>query len=465
LNRSAIPGVRLRAEAARVVDAVISGGRSLDPTLRAAEEKLAPADRPLLHMLCFGTLRKHWLLKWQLSQLLERPLKARDSVIESLLLVGFFQLSDSRVPDHAVVSVSVEAARALKRPKLSGLINALLRNYRRRNIAELAPTNREALHNHPAWMLDALESDWPDHWQDVAAANNERAPMWLRVNARQFDAADYFKTLELPAEMHAPLPQAIRLDAPVPVSELPGFDVGAVSVQDAAAQLAAPWLLGNELEQDDAGPEAERRLPWRILDACAAPGNKTAHLLELCGPGDRLVAIDSDPDRLESLRANLARLKLPAEGLAENTRAATIVAGDASSTDDWWDGEPFDRILLDAPCSASGVIRRHPDIKHLRRASDLQELARRQRALLEALWPTLAPGGQLLYVTCSVFAAENDAVIGPFIAAHDDAEAGPVLHNYNRSDLMLSTSFGMQILPGTLGLDGFYFAPLSKHTL
>ena len=432
---------RLRAEAAQAVDAVVVQGRSLVAVLDELDQHINPADRPLVKMLCFGTLRHHFRLRADLQTLLDRPLKTRDSVIESLLAVGLFQLRDTRIPDHAAVSLTVEAARLLRRPKYAGLINAVLRNFLRRGLGTEEARDDESRFNHPAWFIDVLRDDWPEDWQEILEANNDRAPMWLRVNRKRTTAADYIARLDEADGDHRMLSgfvHAVRLAKPQPVDRLPGFAVGDVSVQDAAAQIAAPWLLMHGGK--------------RILDACAAPGGKTGHLLELASPDSVLTAIELDPDRLAGIRENLARLRLE----------ATVLAADASNAKEWWDGQPFDRILLDAPCSASGVIRRHPDIKLLRRETDIDALAGRQTALLESLWPLLEPSGRLLYVTCSVLAAENDAVVGGFLARHSDAREDRVLPNYNIRDLMVEKTCGFQVLPGRQGLDGFYYACLER---
>ncbi len=432
---------RVRAAAAKVVDAVAVHGRSLDNALQEQEGKVDPADQPMLRMLCYGTLRNHFRLRADVAKLLDRPLKARDSVIESLLAIGLFQLRDTRVPQHAAVSITVDAARMLRRPKYSGLINAVLRNYLRQDLANAEPEDDESRFNHPAWFIDALREDWPEHWQQILEANNEKAPMWLRVNRKRLTATDYLKRYAEPEDGHqlvSGFVHAIRLASPLPVARLPGFADGDVSVQDAAAQIAAPWLLMHG--------------GMRILDACAAPGGKTGHLLELASPDSTLTAIDVDEERLEGVRENLERLGL----------TARVIAGDASKPREWWDRKRFDRILLDAPCSGTGVIRRHPDIKLLRRASDIDALASRQAALLEALWPLLEPSGRLLYVTCSVLAAENDAVIGDFLARHSNASEDRVLPNYNIRDLMVEKTCGFQVLPGSQALDGFYYACLVK---
>ncbi len=434
-------GARLRATAAEVVNDVVSAGRSLDAALAKSEKHVAEDDRSLLRLLCYGTLRHHWRLMHYVGALLDRPLKARDSVITELLAIGLYQLNDTRIPDHAVVSQTVEAARQLRRPKLAPLVNAILRRALRDRVFENEPSNENAVHDHPAWILDALKANWPEDWREIVAANNARAAMWLRVNPACGSAADYQRRLEedgIESELLEGAPQAVRLVDPQPVETLPGFGKGHVSVQDAAAQLAAPWLLDG--------------VTGRVLDACAAPGGKTGHLLEAAGGQIEVTAIDSSSARLMSVRENLDRLGFD----------ATLIAADASKPSEWWDGEPFSAILLDAPCSASGVIRRHPDIKHLRRSTDIPELARLQASLLKNLWPLLAPGGRLLYVTCSVLDAENDEVVAGFLETTDDAREDNVLQNNNIRDLMRDKACGHQVLPGTAGLDGFYYAGLKK---
>ena len=434
-------GAKLRATAAQVVDDVVSRGQSLDRALAQHEQAIATRDHALLRNLSYGTLRFHWHLQAWIDALLSRPLKKRDSVVNQLLAVGLYQLSDTRIPDHAVVAETVEASRHLRRPKLAGLVNAVLRRFIRERTDEQAALDEQAEFDHPAWLIDMLRSDWPEHWQEILQANNGRAPMWLRVNPAHGAASDYLSRLanaQIDADQCEFALQAVRLTEPQPVELLPGFADGHVSVQDAAAQLAAPWLLSG--------------LRGRILDACAAPGGKSGHLLELGGNDIELSSLDSDPARLEGVSANLGRLEL----------AATILCGDASKPQEWWDGQPFDGILLDAPCSASGVIRRHPDIKHLRRPEDIAALAETQFSILAALWTTLKDGGRLLYVTCSVLTAENDNVIRRFLAETPDVRQCDVLQNNNIRDLMQDRAHGQQVLPGTAGMDGFYFACLEK---
>ncbi len=434
-------GAKLRATAAQIVDAVISSGQSLDRALDNHESRVAENDRSLLRMLCYGVLRYHWHLQGWIDALLTQPLKARDSIVNALLALGLYQLSDTRIPDHAVVSQTVEAVRHLRRPKLAPLVNAVLRRFLRDRFSEQAPSNDEAIFDHPQWLIDSFKADWPDDWQALIAANNDRAPMWLRVNTLHGTAKDYLARLRgagMDAELCAAAPQAIRLAEPQSVDKLPGFADGHVSVQDAAAQLAAPWLLED--------------LQGRILDACAAPGGKSGHLLELAGDRIELTCIDNDAARLARVTENLERLAFN----------ATKLLADASKPEEWWDNALFDGILLDVPCSATGVIRRHPDIKHLRRSADVSALAATQVAMLVAVWPMLAAGGRLLYVTCSVLAAENEEVVARFLRKNDDARQLNVLHNNNIRDLMRDKACGFQVLPGTAGLDGFYFACLGK---
>lgn len=430
-------GALTRAEVATIVDAVVREGHSLDAALAVAEERVAESEHSLLRMLSYGVLRFHWRLSAQVDALLSRPLRRRDQIIHTLLIVGIFQLTDSRIAPHATVSLTVESAKRLNRPKLAPLVNAVLRNFIRQKSVD--PGSDEALHNHPSWMLQVLQDDWPDHWKSIVEANNRQAPMWLRVNARRSTAADYLQRLDGRGREQPGIEQAIRLDQPLPVDDLPGFRDGEVSVQDAAAQLAAPWLA------------AER--PRRVLDLCSAPGGKTAHLLELLQSDAVLTAVEADRKRTELIRETLDRLSLQ----------ATIHVADASKPEDWWDSEPFDRVLLDAPCSASGVIRRHPDIKHLRRRGDLADLSRLQSQLLDSAWRVLAPGGRLLYVTCSVFRDENDRNIAAFLGRHDDAAEKHLLPNNNIRALMIAAEHGFQILPGTEDLDGFYYACMEKH--
>ncbi len=443
-------GAKTRAEAAKAVNAVVTHGRSLDAVLAEAESRLPAAELPLLRALAYGVLRFHWRLSAEIDAFLNRPLKPRDAVIRSLLAVGIYQLTDMRIGNHAAVDLTVEAARKLKRPNFASLVNGVLRAYLREPPGLDNAADGEIYNDHPQWLIDRIRADWPEEWQAILSANNARAPMWLRVNPRRVSTEDYLARLQsLPTteadtvgHLEPGFDQAIRLERPRAVDGLPDFAEGAVSVQDAAAQIAAPWLLGPDPSKAD-----------RILDLCAAPGGKTGQLLELAGTGVDLTALDSDAVRLDRITDTLVRL-----GLNADVRVA-----DAADLNAWWDGRTYDRILLDAPCSASGVIRRHPDIKHLRRAEDLEALPVTQRRLLDAAWSTLAPGGRLLYVTCSVFAAENQYVVDAFLARHPDASENRLLPNNNIQALMTERSRGFQVLPGTRDMDGFYFACMEKR--
>ncbi len=419
----------------RVADCGESLGGLLPRELQPIED---PRERALAQELSFGTLRWYFLLEAVLGKLLKQGLRNKDRDIHSLLLVGLYQLLILRTSPHAAVNETVEAVRCSGKRWAVSLVNGVLRSAQRRAAELLASAAREpvARWSHPDWWIAQLRRDWPQHWQQILEADNQRPPMVLRVNRLRSDCPGYLEQLQRAGIVARPLPgaeTAVLLDQPVSVDRLPGFRAGLVSVQDAAAQLAAAQL------QLAAGQ--------RVLDACAAPGGKTGHILELAPELEALVAIDSDSRRLEKIRDNLARLRLEAK----------LIAADAGDPQLWWDGSPFDRILLDAPCSASGVVRRHPDIKLLRRCDDLNTLPRQQARLLDALWPLLAPGGILLYVTCSVFRAENSEVLWAFMSRHADVEEIPLAVQWG-----IAQPVGRQILPGEQGMDGFYFARLTK---
>lgn len=420
---------------------VIQHGRSLTDSLNATLPKLTqPADKALCQAMCYGCLRSYLKLDTLLGKLLKKPLRQKDQDVYCLLLLGLYQLLEMRIPDHAAVSLTVTATRSLRKPWAKELVNAVLRNFRRRQTAlleSLSPaTNPTAFYSHPGWLLDKFKQAWPDDWQAVVEANNRQAPMSLRVNRQQQSRADYLKTLaekDITAFAIAHTSQGIQLGSPAGVEQLPGFDTGAVSVQDGAAQLAV------ELLQPQAGE--------RLLDACAAPGGKTAHILESQPRLKELVAVDIEQARLDKITENLQRLGLQ----------ATLICGDAAEPVDWWDGQAFDRILLDAPCSATGVIRRHPDIKLLRRADDIPALRAIQYKLLQQLWPLLKQGGMLLYATCSVLPEENQQQIGRFLTEQSDARLRPIEAEWGRV-----TPAGQQILPGEDNMDGFFYARLYK---
>jgi len=426
-----------RSAAARVIDQVLAEGRSLAAALPPALNNVPPAERGLTQELCYGTLRWAPRLEVLATRLLDKPLRARDSDVHALLLVGLYQLLYLNVPPHAAVSLTVEASAKLKKEWARGLLNGVLRRLLREQESLLADVDAgaSAALAHPAWLLARFEQDWPGAWRAIAAANNERPPMTLRVNRRQGSRADYLARLEaggIAASAAAHAPDAITLAAPAAVEQLPGFADGAVSVQDAAAQLAAGLL--------------QLAPGQRVLDACAAPGGKTGHMLETC-PDIELLALDSEAERLQRVAENLARLRL----------TAALRAGDAGEPAAWWDGKPYDRILLDAPCSGSGVIRRHPDIKSLRRPEDIPALAAQQARLLRALWPLLAPGGILVYATCSILTAENAGQVTAFLRDETQARELPITATWGQA-----VTAGRQILPGENGMDGFYYAVLRK---
>lgn len=431
-------GVAVRTAAAEVVLAVYGRGRSLTDALAQVPAPADHRDAALLQELAFGTLR--WLPRLQAvtGMLLHRPPKPADRIIEALLLVGLYQIAATRIPAHAAVSATVAATGPLERPWARGLINATLRRFQREQQELLARADADpaARWLFPDWLLQRLQQAWPDDWQRICEASNGRGPMFVRVNPRRTEPSEYLERLAavgLTARALPGHPQALLLERPVPTAELPGFDDGLVSVQDLNAQWAARLLDPQPGEQ--------------VLDACAAPGGKSAHLLEHAGGDLALTAVDTDPARLATLRTALARLGLAAE----------VRTGDAAAPGADWPGRPYRRILLDVPCSATGVIRRHPDIKQLRRAADIPTLAAAQTAMLDALWPLLAPGGRLLYVTCSLLPEENEQQVRDLLGRRPDAREVQIAPAGARA-----RSHGVQFLPADGGGDGFYYALLEK---
>ena len=430
--------MNVRAVAARTLAQVLGEGRSLALALPPALDQVNPRDRGLLQELCYGVCRWQPQLQALLDQLLERPLDRRETVLQALLLIGLYQLHHLRIPEHAAVAETVNAARQLRKSWAASLSNAVLRSFLRQRAELLTQIGNDpvARSAHPRWLLSRLQQDWPDDVETMMAANNVRPPFTLRVNSSLIHRDEYrsqLATLGKRAEPVTAVATALILAEAVEPAALPGFAEGWVSVQDAAAQLAAPLL--------------DAQSGMRVLDACAAPGGKTGHILESAA-NLHVTALDCDAGRLERVRETLARLRLKAHP----------VVGDARQPAAWWDEIPYDRILVDAPCSATGVIRRHPDIKLLRRETDIAALAAEQQAILRALWPLLRPGGRLLYATCSVLRQENQQVVAAFLAVQPDAQEIPIQSGWG-----CALPHGRQVLPGAAGMDGFYYAVLVKR--
>jgi 16S rRNA (cytosine967-C5)-methyltransferase len=429
--------VNPRLIAARIIDDVTSG-HSLAEILPTQLDTIKdPRDRAFVQALCYGVCRYYTQLDIVLCHFLQKPMQEKDSDVNALLLVGLYQILIMKTPPHAAVSETVNAVEALDKPWARGFINAILRECLRqeKEIPAIIASEEEAKYAHPEWMISEIREAWPQHWEAILEANNQHPPFSLRVNQQLDNVDNYLKQLqekELTAQRFTYAPHGIVLDKPCSVDELPGFAAGHITVQDGAAQIASTLL---QLQPN-----------LRILDACAAPGGKLTHILEL-EPTSTVIAVESDKSRMTLIQDNLRRLN----------QTAKCICADAADVKTWWDNEPFDRILLDAPCSASGVIRRHPDIKLLRAPSDISALQEEQYHLLINLWKTLAAGGLLVYVTCSIFPDENVAIIKTFLEDHKDASEDVIT-----ADWGLPLDFGRQILPGMDNMDGFYFACIRK---
>lgn len=430
--------MNLRLIAAHII-VKVSAGHSLTDCLRSSLPPLKdPRDSAFVRAVTYGVCRYYSSLDVLLSYLLKKPMKAKESDVHALLLVGLYQLKYMSIPPHAAVAETVNAIATLKKPWAKGLVNAVLREYLRQHekLEEKISTHVEALYAHPLWWINSIKKAWPHDWQSILAANNAHPPLSLRINSQLMRRDDYLRkswNIKSTMSMIPETESGIVMDPPVPVEDIPGFSTGLVSVQDGAAQLAAKLLL--------LAPNQ------RVLDACAAPGGKLTHILETEPNLSACISVEKDKQRILSIKENLTRLKLQ----------ATCICDDVSQTKDWWDGQRFDRILLDAPCSASGVIRRHPDIKLLRHPSDIKLLAETQYHLLEALWPLLKPKGLLVYATCSIFPAENAQVLERFLSAHADAVEEKIQASWG-----VPCQIGRQILPGMHNMDGFYYACLRK---
>ena len=424
-----------RAIAARCL-AAVAGGSSLSQQLPLWEVKVAERDRPLLRQLCYGVLRLHPLLMGYTEQLLRKPFKSKDTDILMLILLGIYQLSETRIPDHAAVSATVGAIRGLKKNWAKNLVNGVLRQWQRNReelSLKLSPAQNSA---HPEWFYQVVTQAWPEQADSIFTANNTHPPMCLRVNTRHHDRAHYQQLLQqadIEADTCAYAPEGLRLKQATSVDKLPGFFEGFVSVQDEAPQLSIELL--------------NLKPGQRVLDTCCAPGGKTCHILEAEPDLSTVIGLDIDQHRLERVEENFERLNLRAQ----------LLCADACAVDQWWDKTPFDRILLDAPCSATGVIRRNPDIKLHRRPEDIKQLAVLQLQLLNALWPTLKPGGLLLYATCSILPDENERVVEQFCQQQNDAH-----HQLIDAEWGIARPFGRQLFPQQNSHDGFYYALIEK---
>jgi 16S rRNA (cytosine967-C5)-methyltransferase len=433
-----------RSLAAHAVARVLREGVTLDAALKdalaAADTKLAPSVRSL----GYGAVRGYFRHEAILGRLLSTPVRSLDFLVRALLSVALYELEDERTPQYAVVDAAVQTAKTSDAVRASGLINAVLRRYlrERKSLDADVARNPAARHASPVWLADRLRADWPVRWTQLLAAGDAQAPMWLRVNPQHNSAEEYLVKLRaagIGARAEMRVPQAVSLDSPCDVHDLPGFADGLVSVQDLGAQCVAFPL--------------DLAAGQRVLDACAAPGGKTALIAEREPNLAKLLAVDIDPQRLLRVGENLRRGSLSAQ----------LVGGDAAAPESWWDGVPFDRILLDAPCSALGVIRRHPDIRLRKSPSEIDKLPELQERLLNSAWRLLAPGGRLVYATCTVTRSENRDLVGAFLRNTPGAESVPPVEWEGWPGFGEADEFGRQILPGEAGADGFYYAALTKR--
>lgn len=431
-----------RQVALRICLQVVQHGQSLSRQLETHLASIRDArDKAFCTELCYGLCRYYFVLTQQLDGLLQKPFKSRDRDVQVILLLGLYQIRFMRVEDHAAVNESVKLLRTTKKAWARGLVNAVLRSYLRQlskqqqsEIGQL--TQQEQLMAYPDWIRARIEKDWGPQSSALLVAGNQRAPMVLRVNTDATNRDDYLNLLtaqSIAARAHPLIAQAIILQKPLEVEKLPGFKEALVSVQDSAAQIAAGLM------QCQPG--------MRVLDACAAPGGKTLHIMQSCKNID-MVALDKDELRLRRVAENLQRADLTAQ----------ITCGDACNPQTWFEGNRFDRILLDAPCSASGIIRRHPDIRLLRQPRDINKLVTLQQQLLASMWGLLKPGGRMVYSTCSIFKAENEDQVAIFLSSHQDSVERPL----NTVQWGIQRPVGRQILTGSNDMDGFYYACLEK---
>jgi len=444
LSRAKTPVLPCRAIAAHALTPVIMGKRSLSITLDAALNQVPDNEKGLLQTLCLGTLRVYPKLALVLKKLLAKPLKSKDSDIQALLAIGLYQLDYMRTPDHAAIDQTVEAAKSLHKAWAGKLINGVLREYQReKNKLEHALNGSMTYqHAHPQWFIEKVRQDWPKEWQAILAANNEQPPLTLRANLKATTREALIATLNAyfidqksettvaPCEHSA---AGIQVNGSVDIATLPGFANGEFCVQDEAAQMAATLL---DLQDNQ-----------HVLDACSAPGGKATHICE-SAKNITLTCVESDSSRMPRVQENLDRLG----------HKAKLIIDDASDIDAWWDGQHFDRILLDVPCSATGVIRRHPDIKLLRQPNDIKNLASLQLKIVDRIWQTLKPGGTLVYATCSILKDENERIVKQFLNQNKNA----IPQSLNHLTIGKATQCGRQLFPQVNGHDGFYYAVLRK---
>jgi 16S rRNA (cytosine967-C5)-methyltransferase len=432
-----------RSVAAHAVARILREGVTLDSALEDALGGAPPALVPPVRSLAYGAVRGYYRHEAVLGRVLSQPVRTLDALVRALLSVALFELEDARTPAYAVVDAAVDTAKATDAARAGGLINAVLRRYLRERAAidTAIAGNPATRHASPAWLAERLRADWPVRWTQMLAAGDAQAPMWLRVAAKT-PVDEYLEKLAaagIVARIEPRVPGALVLQTPCDVHELPGWAGGLVSVQDLGAQCAAFPL--------------DLRAGQRVLDACAAPGGKTALMAEREPQLAELVAVDLSPARLERVRDNLERGGLKAR----------LIAGDAGDPASWWDGVPFDRILLDAPCSALGVIRRHPDIRLRKSPADIDKMPAIQARLLAAAWSMLAPGGRLVYATCTITRSENRDLLAAFVQATGDAAACPAQAWGEWPGLGEDDGIGRQIIPGEAAADGFYYAALDKR--
>jgi len=426
--------------AVKVLTEVITQNRSIGVVLSRHLDQLEnPSEQGFTQDLVYGVARWYPRIEFFVAQLLTRALKPKDFELKLLIAIGIYQLAYSRVPSYAAINETVKQVKPLKRDWARALVNGVLREFARKqaDLEQKMARNEVARTAHPQWFIEQLKIDWPEDWEKILAANNQHPPMSLRVNARQLSRAKFMQQLSeaaINAHAIAGVDYGVELESPLHVDSIPGFFDGNVSVQDGAAQIASQ-LLSLTPQQ-------------RVLDACAAPGGKTAAIIEQQKNLLEVVALDIKEARIDLINDTLSRLNL----------AATLICADAGDVEKWWDGQHFDRILLDVPCSATGVIRRNPDIKILRSADDVRELVLIQENLLNTIWQTLKPGGLLIYATCSVLQVENAGQLERFFARHQDAKEIKIDANWGKLG-----NIGRYVLPGENGMDGFYYACITKR--